>query len=235
MMSRYRVLCAVLLIGCVGCDDSATEPKPTPKSPTDMHQDMPVMRDSAVDLDLSKALDMASDLATDMPIKTCEQRLNGQSWSVCVSESQRCDIVFEDGTGCLEACKSLGMMCANAFDDVPKMCAKNTDLPELGCVDTGHQSDYCVCTTTGQVGTDMGQPDMMLDMSQRPKHEALLDELVGFGEGTTGGAGGPVVAVTSLADSGPGTLREAAQIQGAAWIRFMVSGTIVLKLSLIHI
>ena len=61
-----------------------------------------------------------------------------------------------------------------------------------------------------------------------PPHEALLNELVGFGATTTGGAGGPVVSVTTLADDGPGSLREAAGMPGPAWIRFEVDGVIEL-------
>jgi hypothetical protein len=47
----------------------------------------------------------------------------------------------------------------------------------------------------------------------------------GFGTSTPGGAGQPVYTVTSLADSGPGTLRDALS-QGNRDIRFAVSGTI---------
>ncbi|QED30007.1 hypothetical protein FRD01_22785 [Microvenator marinus] len=78
---------------------------------------------------------------------------------------------------------------------------------------------------------DDSGPDLvtMPDMTQRPPHEQLLSELVGFGQETTGGAGGPVVTVTTLADSGAGSLREAATSQGPAWIRFLVSGVIELE------
>lgn len=76
-------------------------------------------------------------------------------------------------------------------------------------------------------GVDGGGPQ--LDASSRPAHEALLDELVGFGQRTTGGAGGPVVTVTTLANDGPGSLRRAAEAAGPAWIRFAVSGTIALS------
>src|SRR5262249_30525556 len=52
----------------------------------------------------------------------------------------------------------------------------------------------------------------------------------GFGFKTTGGAGRPVFTVTTLADSGPGSLRAAlskAERQGGT-IRFAVGGEIVL-------
>ncbi len=54
------------------------------------------------------------------------------------------------------------------------------------------------------------------------------DELAdGYGRFTTGGAGGQTYWVTSLADSGPGTLRYGASLPGKRIIRFAVSGEIV--------
>ena len=50
----------------------------------------------------------------------------------------------------------------------------------------------------------------------------------GFASGTVGGADGPLQWVTSLADSGRGTLRAAAERPGPARIRFRVAGTIEL-------
>jgi hypothetical protein len=51
----------------------------------------------------------------------------------------------------------------------------------------------------------------------------------GFGARTPGGRGGRVIAVTSLDDSGPGTLREACNTKGPRIIVFRVSGIIDLK------
>ena len=50
----------------------------------------------------------------------------------------------------------------------------------------------------------------------------------GFGNGATGGMGGQEYFVTSLANSGPGTLRAGAQSTIPRQIRFRVSGTIAL-------
>jgi len=57
----------------------------------------------------------------------------------------------------------------------------------------------------------------------------LLREREGFGRSTTGGLGGKVYYVTSLADTGSGSLREAAESSEPLWIVFEVSGTISLK------
>lgn len=50
----------------------------------------------------------------------------------------------------------------------------------------------------------------------------------GFGASTPGGAGGPIVRVTTLADSGPGSLREAVAA-GHRTVVFDVGGDIVLQ------
>ncbi len=56
---------------------------------------------------------------------------------------------------------------------------------------------------------------------------------MGGGEYTFGGRGGKVITVTSLADDGPGTLREACETGGARIVVFNVSGIIHLKTPLI--
>src|SRR5690606_25228578 len=52
---------------------------------------------------------------------------------------------------------------------------------------------------------------------------------VGGGAYTAGGRGGRVMVVTSLADSGPGTLREACEAGGARIVVFNVAGIIELE------
>ncbi len=56
--------------------------------------------------------------------------------------------------------------------------------------------------------------------------------LTGYGGGTTGGDLGDVYWVTTLADTGPGSLRYGATLPQPLWIRFAVSGTIALKTKL---
>jgi pectate lyase len=51
----------------------------------------------------------------------------------------------------------------------------------------------------------------------------------GFGATTPGGRGGKVIYVTTLADSGPGSLRAACDAQGPRTVIFQVGGTIVLQ------
>jgi hypothetical protein len=51
----------------------------------------------------------------------------------------------------------------------------------------------------------------------------------GFGTSTPGGRGGRVILVTTLADSGPGSLRAALKARGKRIVVFRASGTITLK------
>jgi hypothetical protein len=57
---------------------------------------------------------------------------------------------------------------------------------------------------------------------------AVFPGAEGFGTRTRAGRGGKAVAVTSLADSGPGTLREALQDSAPKTIVFRVGGVIQL-------
>jgi pectate lyase len=66
------------------------------------------------------------------------------------------------------------------------------------------------------------------DTSRDRHHEEILRFNVGFGRNTQGGKGGELCEVTTLADSGPGSLRACATGSEPRWIRFGVSGTIVL-------
>jgi len=120
---------------------------------------------------------------------------------------------------------------------------------ELGTGGTGTHAGTSGGTTSGEVedsGTSSGSDDEAAGSTSAssggdsdgestgepfdgPPHERLLNERVGFGASTTGGAGGPLVSVTTLADDGPGSLREAAALEGPVWIRFEVDGVIELE------
>jgi pectate lyase len=55
---------------------------------------------------------------------------------------------------------------------------------------------------------------------------ALLYGAVGFAEGVTGGLRGCIYHVTTLDDSGPGSLRDGLERDGPLWIVFDLSGTL---------
>lgn len=59
-------------------------------------------------------------------------------------------------------------------------------------------------------------------------HEAILNEVIGYGQDVTGGAGGTLIEVTNTNDTGSGSLREAIAITGPTWIYFTpgLTGTI---------
>ncbi|MEM6891351.1 MAG: polysaccharide lyase family 1 protein [Pseudomonadota bacterium] len=59
-------------------------------------------------------------------------------------------------------------------------------------------------------------------------YEALVNNAVGFGANASGGRGGQICRVTSLDDTGDGTLRDCAT-RGGTWVVFDVSGEIVLE------
>lgn len=62
-----------------------------------------------------------------------------------------------------------------------------------------------------------------------PFVSGLLAQREGYGRAATGGLGGEVVTVTSAADAGPGTLRDAlAHAGGPRWIRFASDMTVTL-------
>ncbi|XP_013583802.1 PREDICTED: putative pectate lyase 21 [Brassica oleracea var. oleracea] len=69
------------------------------------------------------------------------------------------------------------------------------------------------------------EPYCHVDSSLR----SLAGKAEGFGRAAVGGLNGPVCHVTSLADEGPGSLREACKRPEPLWIVFDVSGTIHLS------
>ncbi len=65
--------------------------------------------------------------------------------------------------------------------------------------------------------------------SLRPDRAPAFPHAEGFGKYSLGGRGGRVLEVTTLADSGPGSLREACEADGPRTVVFRVSGTIALE------
>lgn len=160
----------------------------------------------------------------------CGAVADARGWELCASDGERCEVRFGDGAGCPAVCAALGLPCAESYEDQDAACAPDTARPPLGCAETGHVSDYCVC---GGALVDAGPADAGTDAATdagppRPTWEALLDEREGFGAAATGGAGGERCVVTSLAARGAGSLRECLAAPAPRWITFDVSGTIEL-------
>jgi pectate lyase len=82
-------------------------------------------------------------------------------------------------------------------------------------------------STTGPAGEIAGTTAGMTAPAAGPLQ--WVDPPEGFGAITKGGEGGRVITVTTLADSGPGSLREALSTQGPRVIQFAVEGTIELQ------
>ena len=63
---------------------------------------------------------------------------------LCVTEADRCEGIFHDGTSCPELCALAGLQCEQSYENIDGMC-----LPNLGvvyeCQQVGSMSDYCVC------------------------------------------------------------------------------------------
>jgi len=141
---------------------------------------------------------------------------SSDAWELCFSGSQRCEATYDDGAGCTAVCAAAGLNCAAAYENRDGLCAPNLELPTLPC-DSGHQSDYCVCGLEETPAVDDPGPGRM---------QQLLEEREGFGRATQGGDPNKIYTVSTLADSGVGSLRAALESDEAWSIVFEVDGLI---------
>lgn len=188
-----------------------------------------------------------SDAGTaDGGVVDCTVLESQEQWALCASSADGCEGVFEDGSGCDAFCAAVGLECTASYDNRDGMCAPNMDLPALGCAETGHDSDYCVCGGAcvpscdgrrcgddgcgGQCGS-CGDGEECIAGSCEVQSGELKAFPSAFGAGAyvTGGRGGRVVHVSNLNDGGPGSFREALALDEPRIVVFDVAGVIRLE------
>lgn len=67
--------------------------------------------------------------------------LRGADRMLCAETARTCEVLFTGGQGCDAVCAAAGLVCAESYEDVDG-CGRGASL---GCADTGHRSDVCVC------------------------------------------------------------------------------------------
>src|SRR5438552_8348941 len=85
-----------------------------------------------------------------------------------------------------------------------------------------------VCGAKCCLAAILGSSLLTISVSAAPALKAF-PTAEGFGANALGGRGGRVIEVTTLEDSGPGSLRAAMEASGPRIVVFRVSGTIALK------
>lgn len=138
MLGRWAApLCAALLLAgaCEGPAEVVADASFDAAPELDASETAP---DAALDVDASSNPDAGNE--------TCEAAVTERGWTHCGDEAGRCALIFEDSTGCTAACAALGLHCAESHDDDADACGPLAAGAALGCRETGHISDYCVCS-----------------------------------------------------------------------------------------
>lgn len=118
---------------------------------------------------------------------------------------------------------------ATATDDVDGNISSAIviDSSAVNTANAGTYSvSYNVSDSSGNAANTVFRTVNVVNSTSDRPWENLVNDIVGFGSNTTGGLGGDVCWVTSLNDSGSGTLRACAESNNTYWIRFQVAGTI---------
>ncbi|MBZ0274375.1 hypothetical protein K8I61_20245, partial [bacterium] len=184
----------------------------------------------------------------------CSPIESDPDWKICGSTDTTCEAVFTDGAGCAAVCAAAGLVCSHTYENLDGSCGPDVRRAELSCdTPSGHGSDWCVCAPLACVpdcsGTVCGDDSCggscgfcrdgyacddgacvrpAVNCSTYPYDtQALMDELTGFGQGTTGGNPANVYHVTNRNNSGDGSLRAALENTENYWIVFDVEGEFV--------
>ena len=180
-MSRLVVL--VVLLGCSSEPGRATLDASTPDvGGTDSF----VPSDTGDGSDARTATDGGTD-ASEPDASAEPVDCSGVGGELCAAFEDSCEVVFHEGEGCAGACGRAGLVCIDSYENIDDVCAADRERPSLGCANTGHQSDFCICGR-GECTPPCGDPDPEPSCETTPYDpDALLDELVGYGRRAVGG------------------------------------------------